>query len=95
MWNRAIAPAWSKIGLNWATFQVMRRTHATLAKEGGADPKATADQMGHGIGVNLDEYTRTRLPQLARVVDQVEAALPKLPLTGDMLRLVSASKRPI
>ena len=77
VWNRMIAPAWSKIGLGWATFQVMRRTHATLAKEAGADPKVTADQMGHGIGVNLDEYTRSRLPQLAEVANQVEALLPK------------------
>ncbi len=77
VWSRLIFPLWSKIGLGWATFQVMRRTYATLAKEAGADPKVTADQMGHGVGVHLDEYTRSRLPQLTEVARQVEAFLPK------------------
>jgi integrase len=77
VWKRSIAPIWSRIGLGWATFQVMRRTHATLAKEAGADPKVTADQMGHGVGVNLDEYTRSRLPQLTEVANRVESMLPE------------------
>ena len=75
LWNRNVAPLWEKVGLGWATFQVMRRTFATMAREAGADPKVTADMMGHGIGVNLDEYTRSRLPQLTEVVNRVESRL--------------------
>ncbi|MCH8268868.1 MAG: site-specific integrase [Acidobacteria bacterium] len=75
VWNRSIAPVWKKIGLEWATFQVMRRTYATLSKVSGADPKVTADQMGHGLGVNLDVYARSGLPQLVEAVGRVEAML--------------------
>jgi integrase len=78
VWNRMIEPLWKKIKLDWATFQVMRRSHSILAKEAGADPKVTADQMGYAVGVNLDEYTRSRLPQLVDVAHRVQAMLPKI-----------------
>ena len=35
----------------------MRRTHASLSRQAGIDPKLVADQLGHGLGVNLDVYT--------------------------------------
>jgi len=35
----------------------MRRTHASLCRQAGIDPKLVADQLGHGLGVNLDVYT--------------------------------------
>ena len=41
----------------WATFQVMRRTHASLMKELSIDPKLVADQQGHSLDVNLNVYT--------------------------------------
>jgi hypothetical protein len=34
-----------------------RRTHASLSRKAAIDPKLVADQLGHGIGVNLDVYT--------------------------------------
>jgi hypothetical protein len=37
----------------------MRRTHASLSRKAGIDPKVAADQLGHGIGVNL--YTKSDL----------------------------------
>src|SRR2546425_3621953 len=40
-----------------STFQIMRRTHASLSRQAGIDPKLVADQLGHGLGVNLDVYT--------------------------------------
>src|SRR5262249_6138930 len=32
--------------------QIMR-THASLSRQAGIDPKLVADQLGHGLGVNL------------------------------------------
>src|SRR5262249_50831465 len=45
------------IQLEWATFQIMRRTHASLSRQAGIDPKLVADQLGHGLGVSLEVYT--------------------------------------
>ena len=75
IWRRNIRPALARAGLDWANFQVMRRTHSTLDHKVGADPKVVADQMGHGVGVNLDEYTVAQLDQLADAVTKLETAL--------------------
>src|SRR5262245_58753390 len=56
-WRRLLAPKLKRIGLDWATFQVMRRRHASLCRQAGIDPHLVADQLGHGLGVNLDVYT--------------------------------------
>lgn len=57
--SKIIQPALAPIGLDWFTFQVARRTHASLGHDIGIDPKVAADQRGHGIGVSLDTYTRS------------------------------------
>ena len=49
------------IGLGWVNFQVLRRTHASLGHHAKVDPKVSADQRGHGIGVALDVYTRSSM----------------------------------
>jgi len=36
---------------------VMPRSDASLSRQAGMDPKLVADQLGHGLGVNLDVYT--------------------------------------
>jgi hypothetical protein len=38
--------------LGWVTFQVLRRTFASLAKEAGMDAKAGADHMANGVDEN-------------------------------------------
>lgn len=50
-------PKLDKIGLGWATFQVLRETNASLSEKAGLDPKVASDQRGHGIGVSLEVYT--------------------------------------
>ncbi|PYT21465.1 MAG: hypothetical protein DMG58_32185 [Acidobacteria bacterium] len=40
-------------------FQVMRATHASIGHRLKLDPKVTADQRGHGVGVAIEEYTKT------------------------------------
>ncbi len=74
-WRRSILPRLETLGLGWATFQVMRRTHATLSREAGVDPKLVADQLGHRIGVNLDTYTVAGLDQRLRAVMTLESSL--------------------
>ena len=61
VWYRHMQPKLMKVGLEWANFQVMRRTHASLGHDAGIDPKVAADQRGHGIGCQL---TCTRNPAL-------------------------------
>src|SRR5262249_32808027 len=80
-WRRRIAPKFKPIGLDWATFQVMRRTHASLCRQAGIDPKLVADQLGHGLGVNLDVYTVAALDQRQRAVQMLEASIVA-PQTG-------------
>ena len=45
------------VNSTWATFQIMRRTHASLSRQAGIDPKLVADQLDHRLGVNLEVYT--------------------------------------
>ena len=75
VWRRWVGPRLEEIGLGWVNFQVLRRTHASLAHAAGIDPKIRADQMGNGIGVNLDEYTVTALDQRTAAVELLEASV--------------------
>jgi integrase len=74
-WRRLLAPKLKTIGLDWATFQIMRRTHASLCRQAGIDPKLVADQLGHGLGVNLDVYTVAGLDQRQQAVQTLEATI--------------------
>src|SRR5262249_37112601 len=58
---RYLRPALRLIGLEWVSYQVMRRTHATLMREFGVDPKIVADLMGHDLSTNLNVYTQTSI----------------------------------
>jgi integrase len=72
-WRRHMEPKLKAVGLEWATFQVMRRTHASLSRRAGIDPKVVADQLGHGLGVSLDVYTKSDLQQLSAAVAKLES----------------------
>jgi len=58
-----------------ANFQVFRRTYSTLSRQQGIDPKTVADQCGHGLGVNLDVYTRVPLEDRYEAVRKLEKAV--------------------
>ena len=75
LWRREIQPKLGAIDLGWVNFQVFRRTHATLMRESGADPKLVADHMGHTVDVNQNVYTQT--PFLMRK-DAVDAMANRL-----------------
>ncbi len=75
LWRRTMQPRLEKVGLGWATFQVLRKTNATLSKKYGVDPKVAADQRGHGIGVSMEVYTNSDLAQKRLAVNQLSAAV--------------------
>lgn len=79
LWRRYMLPKLEKIGLEWATFQVLRKTNASLSKKAGVDPKVAADQRGHGIGVSLDVYTSSDLEQKRAALKRLEAAVLRKP----------------
>ena len=74
-WRRLILPRLKPIGLAWATFQVMRRTHASLARQAGIDPKLVADQLGHTLDVNQNVYTVPDLSHRLAAVNLLETTL--------------------
>lgn len=61
--RRHIRPALEKVNLGWVDFKVMRRTNASLSHGAKVDPKVSADQRGHGIGVSIDVYTKSNMQQ--------------------------------
>jgi integrase len=74
-WRRSMAPALSKVGLGWANFLVMRRTHATLMKTLKQDPKLVADQMGHSLDVSQNVYTQSPVESRLGMVNELEKSL--------------------
>lgn len=65
----------NKVGLAWVDFKVVRRTNASLGQDANVDPKVSADQRGHGIGVSLDVYTKTSIQKKAEGAQQLEGAV--------------------
>jgi integrase len=75
LWRRYMRPKLEKIDMEWATFQVLRKTNASLSKKAGVDPKVASDQRGHGLGVSMEVYTTSDLEQKRAAVRQLEAAV--------------------
>ena len=75
VWQRNIQPKLQSVGLEWCTFQVMRRTFITLGKASGGDPKVLADQAGHDIGVSVNVYTQSTLNSRLELVNRLERSL--------------------
>ena len=79
LWRRSMRPRLEAIGLEWATFQVLRKTNASLSKKAGVDPKVASDQRGHGLGVSLEVYTSSDLEQKRAALQALEAAVLRKP----------------
>jgi integrase len=83
-----IRPKLKPHGLEWVDFQVMRATHASIGHRLKLDPKVTADQRGHGVGVAIEEYTKTSLQDRAVAARKLEEAVlgkPKVVRVFSML----------
>ena len=74
-WRRHIAPKLAAVGLEWANFLVMRRTHSSLMNGLGIDGKLVADQLGHSLDVNQNVYTQSAVELRRAAVDQLEQSL--------------------
>ena len=79
VWRRCMQPKLESVGLDWATFQVLRKTNASLSQKAGVDPKVASDQRGHGLGVSMEVYTSSDLEQKRAAVKKLEAAVLRKP----------------
>jgi hypothetical protein len=68
-------PKLKLIGLEWATFQVMRRAFATRSKEVGVDAHTRSAQMGNTVDVNENEYAVATFEQKLAAVRRLETAV--------------------
>lgn len=74
LWRLYMYPKLVNIGLEWATFQVLRKTNASLSKKAGVDPKVASEperprtrrqygglhQFRHGAEASRTKETRSR-----------------------------------
>jgi hypothetical protein len=72
---RCLRPQLETIVLRWVDYRVMRRTHSSLMKERGVEPKLIADQQEHGVDTNLNVYTQTSVESRIEAVKMLESAL--------------------
>ena len=79
LWRRYMLVKLKTAGLEWATFQVLRKTNASLSKKAGVDPKVASDQRGHGLGVSMEVYTSSDIEQKREAVNKLEAAVLRKP----------------
>jgi integrase len=79
VWRRSMQPKLEKRGLGWASFQMLRKTNASLSKKAGVDPKVASDQRGHGVGVSLEVYTSSDMEQKRAALKKLEAAVLRQP----------------
>ena len=79
-----IRPKLKLHGLEWVDFQVMRSTHASIGHRLKLDPKVTADQRGHGVGVAIEEYTKTSVKDRAVAANKLEQEVLGKPKTIKM-----------
>jgi integrase len=63
---KTITPKLRDSGLNWISFQILRRSHTTHNQQLGADPATMAKQQGHGIGVHAEVYYQPDADTLIR-----------------------------
>jgi integrase len=72
--RRNLRPALEAICFGWVDFHILRRTHSSLMRELGVDPKVVAAQQGHTLDVNLNVYTQTSVEQRIQAVEELESA---------------------
>jgi hypothetical protein len=56
IWRKSMYPKLKPVGLQWATFRVMRRTFATLSKAALVDAHTRSAHMGNTVDVNENDY---------------------------------------
>ena len=82
IWRRNFLPRLKIVGLEWATFLVMRRTHASLMRDLDVDPKLVADQLGHTLDVSLNVYAKSGLARRSEALALFESRLKDTQTSG-------------
>ncbi|SRR5579883_310094 len=75
LWRRILQPKLAVVGLEWANFQVMRRTYATWSRDIGVDAHTRSAQMGNTVNVNENEYAVATFEQKLAAVEKLETAV--------------------
>ena len=75
IWRKSMYPKLKPVGLEWATFQVMRRTFATLSKAAGVDAHTRSAQMGNTVDVNENEYAVASFEQKLAAVRKLDSVV--------------------
>jgi integrase len=75
VWARNIKPKLEPIGLEWANFQVMRRSYATWSRKVGVDAHTRSAQMGNTVDVNENEYAVATFDKKLAAVRLLETAV--------------------
>lgn len=84
-WRRHVKPTLDKLHINGITFQVLRRSCASLLNGLGIDGKLVADQLGHSLNVSQNVYTKVGIQRPQEAITQLDAALA----STEQLRRVS------
>jgi len=66
----------------------MRRLHSSLTRDNNVDPKVVADQRGHSLHVNLNEYTQTALSLRTLAFNTLESAVEMARKPATPLRIM-------
>lgn len=74
LWHRHIGPKLKAVGLEWMTFQVLRRSCSSIMSDLAVDAKVVADQLGHTLDVNLNVYTRVGFDRQMEAVNRLDSA---------------------
>ena len=82
IWRRNFLPRLKTVGLEWATFPVMRRTHASLMRDLDVDPKLVADQLGHTPDVSLNVYAKSGLARRGEALALFKSRLENAQTSG-------------
>jgi integrase len=76
--RRHIQPKLAKVGLHWVTFQVMRRTNASLGEKDRVNQKVAADQRGHGMRTSLEVYVQAGLDEKLQAAAAIDSLIQRV-----------------
>jgi integrase len=79
LWYDHIRPTLKKLGLDWATYQVLRRSAVTLLNAHGADGTIVAAQCGHSVDTSTNVYNKVGLERQLHAVQTLDNALAAPP----------------
>jgi len=75
LWRRNFEPKLKPVHLEWANFQVMRRSFASLAKQAGVDAHTRSAHMGNTVDVKENEYAISSFEARLAAVRKLEFAV--------------------